>query len=261
MSFHHIRYFSFILNALFCGYFLTFTSSSALAWEWNLHLGSTVNGSGNIKSENRPVSGFTGLNLSLPADVELLQGNRESLIIETDDNILPLIETVVENGALNIRFKEKDSSIKTMTLKILVNIKNIDSLSISGSGHIYANTLQSAQLKTRIAGSGDLHIKNLTADSLTISVAGSGGFSAAGKVNSIEAKIAGSGDIKASHLEARTVKISVAGSGDAAVWATQSLTASVAGSGDVTYYGDAQVTQSVAGSGSIKRLGSAPHIS
>ena len=231
-------------------------ATPAAAWDWNF--GAKVSGSGNIKTETRNVSGFTGISLSLPANVEIIQGGSEGIVIETDDNILPLIETVVDNGSLKIRFKERNMSVNTKTFNITINVKTIDNLSVAGSGDVRAAKLQVAKLKTSIAGSGNVHITSLDADTLTLSIAGSGDFSAGGKASVVEGKVAGSGNMKIGALAANSVKLSIAGSGDATVWAKDTLTVSVAGSGDVTYYGDARVSQSVAGSGSVKRLGSTP---
>jgi hypothetical protein len=228
---------------------------TAEAWGW----GTNVTGSGTAKTEARQVSGFTGISLSLPAKVTLIQGDKESLTIEGDDNVVPLIESVVERGSLKLRFTEKNLNLKTKTpLRITVYAKTIESLSVAGSGDIVADQLKSPTLKTSIAGSGDVAIKNLSADTLKVSISGSGDFAAGGKVDAIEANVAGSGDIKAGRLESKTVKISIAGSGDATVWAKEGLQVSVAGSGDVKYYGDPEIKKSVLGSGSMKRLGATP---
>jgi hypothetical protein len=230
------------------------------AWEWSWG-GKSITGSGVVKTEARQVVGFTGVGLSLPAKVTVRQGTKEGVTIEADDNFLPLIETVVERGSLKIRTTEKNISFKgkSSTLNIIVDIINVDHLSVAGSGDILAETLKADKLKASVAGSGDMKLKALTVDTLKISIAGSGDFMSAGNANEVEISIAGSGDVKADRLKAKTAKISVAGSGDIALWATDTLKISVAGSGSVRYYGDAAVTKSVAGSGDIKRLGSAPN--
>ena len=235
---------------------LALTATPAVAWDWSW--GAKVSGSGNIKTEARAVSGFNGISLSIPAKAAIIQGTSEGISIETDDNILPLIETVIEEGKLKIRFKDRNMSVSTKTLRMTINVKSIESLAVAGSGDLQAAKLQVTTLKTSIAGSGDVRIANLDADTLIVSIAGSGDFSAGGKSNTLEAKIAGSGDIKTEKLATNNVKVSIAGSGDAKVWAKDTLKISVAGSGDVAYYGDAKVTHSVAGSGSVRRLGNAP---
>lgn len=238
---------------------LVAVAPSAHAWEWNWGWGGKlIKGSGVMKTDTRNVSGFNHISLSIPGNVEIVQGSTEGIRIEGDDNIVPLVETVVEGGILKIRFAEKNMSIGTKTLKLVVNAKTVEGLSVAGSGDLHAAKLQSAKLKASIAGSGDVTITSLDADSLIVSIAGSGNFAAGGKAKTIETRISGSGDLKIGKLDANSVKVSIAGSGDAIVWARDSLTVSVAGSGDVQYYGDAKVSQSVAGSGSVKRLGTAP---
>ena len=241
----------FLLCAALAG-----VSKPAHAWDWGW--GPKVTGSGHVITTARAVSGFTSIDLTIPADVKLVQGSTEGLSLETDDNIAPLIETVVEKGRLMIRMQKKTGSINTKVLRMTVNVRVIEQLDVSGSGNITADKLQAAQLKCGIAGSGDMRIGDLEASTLRISIAGSGDFLASGKTDTLEGSIAGSGDINTQSLSANAVKLNIAGSGDAAVWAKKTLKVSIAGSGDVSYFGDAEVSKSIAGSGSIRHLGSGP---
>ncbi len=245
-----------MLPVITCTALVACVPVTAQAWDWGFGF-NTTKGSGVLKTETRNVSGFNRISLSLPGVVEIVQGDSEGLTIETDDNLLPLIETVVEDGGLKLRTPKK-VNISTKTLKITVNAKTLEALAVAGSGDLRAAKLKAGKLKASIAGSGDITISNLDADDLHISIAGSGNFVGGGKVNTVSSNIAGSGDIKAGKLESNASKISIAGSGDATVWAKDTLTVKVAGSGDVKYYGDAKVSQSVAGSGSVKRLGNTP---
>ncbi len=226
------------------------------AGDWGF--GKRVTGSGVIVTETRQVSGFSGIGLSTPADVEIRQGNSEGLTITGDDNIVPLVETVVEEGSLKVRWKEKNINTSYKQLKITIDAKTVEKLAVGGSGNVHAASLKTPRLKVSIGGSADVTVQSLACDELEGSIAGSGTLSAGGKTKTMRLSVSGSGDIKMPRLEAEDVKISVAGSGDATVWATGKLSVSVAGSGDVRYYGNAEVSQSVAGSGSIKKLGSAP---
>jgi Putative auto-transporter adhesin, head GIN domain len=238
---------------------LLWTSGPAAAWEWGSGWGGkTVTGSGNIKSEVRNVTGFTGISVSVPGVVEVRQTGTEGITLETDDNLLPLIETVVERGVLKIRPIEKNTNLRTKNMKLVVNAKTVESLSVAGSGDLRAEQLKSEKLKTSVAGSGDVSIKSLDAGDLTVSIAGSGNIVIGGRANMLDGSIAGSGDLKAGKLETNAAKLSIAGSGSAFLWAKDTLKVSIAGSGDVKYYGDAKVTKSVAGSGSIVRVGAGP---
>ena len=231
-------------------------SVSALAWD--LPFGNRVAGSGQVTQVKRVVQGFKGIDLEVPANVEIIQGDTEGVQIETDDNIATLIETVVEKEQLKIRMAQRMTGIKPSKLKITVQARAIESLAIAGAGGFQAEKLKSPSLAARISGSGDMRIGNLDVDTLTLSISGNGDFAAGGRADTVRTSISGSGDVKTVNLAAKNVKLSISGSGDAKFWATESLTVSIAGSGDVGYYGDAAVTQSVSGSGRIKKLGTVP---
>ncbi len=229
---------------------------SAQAWEWPLS--NRVAGSGQITEVQRTVQGFKGIDLEVPAEVKVIQGEVEGVTIETDDNIAPLIEAVVEKDQLKLRLARRGGGIKPSSLKITVQARTVESLGIAGAGSFQADKLKSVNLATRISGSGDIRIDALAVDSLTLAISGNGNFTAAGRADAVRIGISGSGDVKTSNLASKHVKLGISGSGDAKLWATESLTVSISGVGDVAYYGDAAVTQSVSGTGRIKKLGTKP---
>ncbi len=235
---------------------LVLLSAPAMAWDWSF--GNWVSGSGRISKVQRSVTGFKGVRLDLPGQVEIIQGDSESVVIETDDNLAPLVETMIEGDQLMIRSTQRHKTLRPSSLRITVHARTVEQLSVSGSGKLMAERLQSPKLQALISGSGDIRINALNADTLTVSIAGSGDFIAAGKADSVQSSIAGSGDLNIDTLAAKNVELRIAGSGDAKVWASQTLAIKISGSGNVAYYGDASVTQTVAGSGRIKKLGAVP---
>jgi hypothetical protein len=201
-------------------------------------LAATLTGSGRAATEDRAVSGFTGIALSLPGRVEVVQGATEGIRITADDNVLPEIESVVEGGTLKLRFGKRFTSVNNARIRVIVNAKSITSLAV--------------------AGAGDIHAPALTAQRLSVNVAGSGDVKVAGRVEALDVSIAGSGDLDAGKLETQRASVSVAGSGDAVIWARDGLKVSIVGSGGIRYYGDPTIQRSIVGSGSVRRLGAAP---
>jgi hypothetical protein len=210
------------------------------------------------KRETRPVSGFTGIALFAPINVELVQGDIESLVLEGDQATLAEIETVVEQGVLKIRTRSSFDSWHMSKARARISAKTIASLRIAGSGDIKAALLRSAELKLAIGGSGDIRIGTLAASSVDVSVAGSGDVEVGGQADTVSTSVAGSGDVKTGKLEARDATIKISGSGDVAVWAKQSLNVKIVGSGDVRYYGEPAITKTILGSGSLRRAGASP---
>ena len=210
--------------------------------------------------QNRPVSGFNAVRLSVPAKIELIQGGTEALEIEGSAEDLSKVETVVENGTLHIRTVERERKNWNWNpkLRITLNARNVDSLAISGSGDIQAKSLRTGALKLAISGSGDIRIPALESDSTVVAISGSGDVRLGGRTGSVTSQISGSGDLKAERLEARNVTVSISGAGDVAVWAREALQVRIAGSGDVRYFGDPSVEKRIMGSGSVKRMGASP---
>lgn len=224
----------------------------ALAW------GEQVKGSGQARTERRAVTGFQAVAVAGAIDLEVRQTGQEGVTLSADDNVLPLIETVVENGrhgpTLHLRFK-KGTSVQTRTpVKASVDVARLSAIAAAGAGHVQVGALQTPALNLSVAGSGDVQVDALTSEALEVRIAGSGSVRAKGTAGKAKLSISGSGDVDLMPLVSDEVSISIAGSGDAKVTANKSLSVSIAGSGDVVWTGDARdVRQSVAGSGSVKR--------
>lgn len=217
-----------------------------------------VQGSGKITTQSRELGHFSALASSVSGDVEVRLGNTESVTVETDDNLQALLETVVEKGTLRIRPVRKGLSLSTRTMKIIVQARALDRVSVAGSGAVRADNLRGETLRFDIGGSGSLIARQLAAEAVTVSLGGSGSVETSGKAERVQVSIGGSGDVQAGNLAARTASVSIGGSGEATVWATNTLSVSLAGSGDVGYYGDPKLSKSIVGSGDVKRLGAAP---
>jgi hypothetical protein len=221
-------------------------------------LGGGVKGSGTIRTQAREPGSFNAIALGLPAQLELQQGNVEGVTIETDDNLLPMIETSINNGELRIRAVRGTGDIHPTKLKIIVRAKQVERVAVAGSGELTAESLKSPRLALDIGGSGSINVRRLESDSVSLAIGGSGTSKLGGVTRKLSVSIGGSGEVKAAELKAQDVEVSIGGSGEARVWATGSLTTAIAGSGDVEYYGDPKVQTSVAGAGSVKRRGASP---
>ena len=221
--------------------------------------GKRVEGSGKIVKQNRQVSNFHQVAIGISGDVDIRTGGTEGVTVETDDNVLPLIETVVENGTLHIRTVKNNMHFNTRHMRVLVQVRSLDTVSVGGSGNVTADQLRGERVTVDVGGSGSFNVQSVQAPSVEISLGGSGNLKAAGgNAEHLQVSIGGSGNVQVGRLAARDVNVSIGGSGQATVAASKSLNVSVAGSGDVGYYGDPQVSKSMMGSGTVKRLGGSP---
>jgi len=215
--------------------------------------GPTVKGSGKEVDVARKVPAFTMLRLDSSVDVRAHAGAAPAVSVHADDNIEPLVETVVEGDTLVVRVKKGTSFRTSHKMVVDVTFTALAGVHQHGSGDLHIDKVSAPKFESSIAGSGDLHIDSAQVGSFSVNIAGSGDVVIAGSADEARFAIDGSGDIDASNFAAKKVAVSIAGSGDARVNATQSIDARVAGSGDVTYSGHPHdVSRRVAGSGSIE---------
>ena len=218
----------------------------------------TLDGSGKAATETRALSGFQAISLRGGIDLVVRQGSSEGVQVRADDNLLPLVQTVVEGTgdarSLRIQFKPGESLRTRTPVVVTVDVVKLTALTSSGSGDISLEPLKTPTLALSISGSSDAKLRQLDTEQLSISIAGSGDVQARGRAAKLEVSIAGSGDVRTRELAAGEVSVSIAGSGDASVAAHKTISVSIAGSGDVEYFGAATLARSrVAGSGSVRQ--------
>ena len=214
-----------------------------------------VRGSGDLVTETRQVSDFDSIDLSGVGEVIVTQGGSESLTVETDDNVMKHVKTVVENGTLKLGFEEGINFIDPSRLVFNVGVDDLTGLTISGSGDVEADTIETDRLDVTVSGSGDIQIADLSTGELDTNISGSGEVSLAGEAAAQDVKISGSGKYLAGDLCGESVKVNVSGSGDATVCATETLDSNISGSGSVNYYGQPSINASGSGSGTLNSLG------
>ena len=194
----------------------------------------SIQGSGVAKTETRDVPVFTSVSSAGSPDVTITIGQQQSLSIEADDNILPVLTTEVKNGKLEIGSSESYSP-KTK-IKITITVAQLDGASVAGSGEINVVGVNSKTFSAQIAGSGEINLN--------------------GSADALNATVTGSGDLDATKFTVADATVNVTGSGDAKVNATRSLNATVTGSGDIKFASnpDLNVQSSIQGSGRVRKM-------
>jgi hypothetical protein len=216
--------------------------------------GQNIKGNGNVSTENRNVTGFTGVQTHGSIDIEVSQGDYK-IVVESDQNIIPYIVTEISGTNLIVRFKEEFHGYHYSSAKVYVTAPSLNAFEIHGSGNINGKGLitDSNAMTLNVSGSGDVNL-DLHSPSITTETFGSGNISLDGETKDFSSSINGSGDVHAFGLIAENVKTSVHGSGDAEVSASVKLESGIFGSGDVTYKGSPQVNTETHGSGSMRQV-------
>jgi len=215
-------------------------------------------GSGNVISETRDVSYFNEVDLRHTGNIYVTQGESNSLTIEAEDNIIPLLITAIyDNKLLISKDAVKVTWINnTKPINIYITMKDINNLKIntSAKGNIISKSLiTSDDLKLTINGSGYIIVETNT-NNLETNINGSGSVLLIGEATNHIFNLSGSGDLAAVELLTENTNISISGSGNAKVNTSTKLNVKISGSGDILYTGNPKISKTISGSGSVKQI-------
>jgi hypothetical protein len=192
---------------------------------------SGIAGSGKLQRQKREVASFSSISTEGAFDVEIVCQKPQSLEIEGDDNILPLITTEVSNNVLRIRSLSDYSGSEPITLKI--EVPNLEGLSVSGAGTVAVSGLKNEKLGIDATGAPTIKVSGET------------------KVLNVDTR--GAGKIDAHKLRAARAVVDSKGVSRVEVFAAEQLDVTIAGPSRVIYEGDPVVKQTIRGPGSIEK--------
>ncbi|RAJ88201.1 putative autotransporter adhesin-like protein [Chitinophaga dinghuensis] len=212
-----------------------------------------VKGSGVVKTEDRSAGKFTGIATSGIFKVELTQGNSESIKLEAEDNILPIIETRNTNGTLEI-FIKKGYNIQTnKDIKVFITMAELKRLSLSGACKVTStNSFKGDKLNIDQSGASVVKL-DVAMSNLMLALSGAAVVDLSGKANSMNIGASGGSHIRTTGLSTETVKIGSSGGSEIEVNAVKSLTVSSSGGSQVKYKGTPEVQQSLSGGASVSK--------
>lgn len=213
----------------------------------------TVVGSGKVVNSTIEVSGISSVVFSAPGYLTISQGDAESLTIQGEDNIVPLIVAEVKDGVLTISLQDgalikTNSMIQyTLVVKDLTAVENVD------TGYVVTNGLTVKDFSYKAYNSGKAKLDGLTATNLTIETIGGGEIVISGTADTLTLINSGTGVFDGADLAVTDAVVTLSGSADSTVNATGKLDVTLSGSGNLLYVGTPTLTQNVTGTGTVSQ--------
>lgn len=209
-----------------------------------------LEGNGIVETEFRRASGFDAVSSSGDFDVTIVPGEKYSVEITAESNLLSYIETDVVGNTLKIRTRGMYSLRDHRTIEIYITTPVLNGVALSGSGIIKTGSFLSDDFRVTLSGSGDIDTQ-ISSETLKANVSGSGSIFIEGDTFESEFVISGSGKIKSYDLEQSICQATISGSGDMYVNASEAIDAHISGSGRVYYINYPVVHTSISGSGGV----------
>ena len=163
--------------------------------------------------------------------IDVVCQQAQTLEIEGDDNLLPMVSTEVSNGVLRIN---NVGSYSTRTpMKIKISVPNIEGISANGAGTIDVSRLKNHKFDIDSNGAPTIRVS--------------------GETKELEIDANGAGKVDAHKLRASRAEVDSKGVAKVEVFASDVLNVTISGPSQVIYDGDPEVNQTVNGPGSVKQ--------
>lgn len=203
--------------------------------------GDTVSGNGVAETKSLELGSFDQIDIEGVFNVVLTQGKKESVSIETDESIQPMILSSVENGILKIKMKDSVTINKIKKITVRIGFVQLHKLSTTGVGSLETPAILNLdRLEFTNKGVGLSELK-INADSLTIRSEQVGGMKLSGHVSVVKITQNGLGAIDAFGLISQRLQLDADGIGAAQVNVQKELVVNAKGLGAVQVKGDPKV--------------------
>lgn len=230
------------------------------------------------------ISDIAELVVNGAGNVQITQGETESLEVEAEPEVIERIGVDLTRGKLTLSIKTpkgflgifQDLHYNPEMVTYRLQLKDLHRIVLSGATHTNLGEWSTKSLKVYASGASKVTFKKLGADSVwfdltgaseahleqlmatntnfTLSGASNIDFNGVGKVDKLKVDASGASNFHGKKLEARSAEVELSGASNCEVYATVSLSAETSGASHIQYAGNPKTTFSSSGVSDIKSI-------
>jgi len=203
-------------------------------------------GNKNVVKETRDLPSFTGINTGGALSVVVEVSDKQSVIVETDENLQDKVQTEVKDNVLYIKsYKLKNPS----KLYAYITIPDFESLSSSGATDVKCpSPIENNEFHLSASGASSVLFSDVKFDYLESSITGAADVKMTGSATTHNLKVTGAGNFKGKDLVTEKTIYDLSGASDASLNVTGEVVGNKKGAASVSYTGNAKTTINTEGS-------------
>ena len=190
-------------------------------------------GSGVKMIEQREVASFTSVGVSGAVNAVIVPGDECQVVVEGDDNLVPLVRTVSEGGHLSIFTEGVTGMSPKVPLLVSIVCPQLTGVSASGASEVEAHEVATESMHLQASGASELELS--------------------GTCVRLDVEISGASEADLSQLIANHATVSASGASELHVHALESITGSASGASDIEHSGTDNVQISTSGASDVSR--------
>jgi len=204
------------------------------------------------RTDERSVPEFDSVDVAggIRATIEI--GPRRPVHVEADDELLPLVETRVQDGTLHVGFKPNTRWSGDRRVVVTVQTPRLRAVGASG-GSIVRATFTRAD-DSAVDASGGSQVRGRGIDAAKLSVHGAGGcvLDLAGRADLMELEMSGGTQLHGRDLAVKDVDLQASGGSEGELRANGRIRGSLSGGSELHVRGGARARVATSGGSSVE---------
>lgn len=210
-----------------------------------------VEGNGIVSTEIREPESFTSIEASNHFSIVLKKSDNAYVEIEADQNLLPLIQTVTEDGCLRIYHKDILKSSNDIVVRI--GYTQLNEIEISGSVKLHSeDTLQGENFLITMSGASVARLP-LSCDKAEIEISGASELLLSGSATEAILSQTGASVVSAYDFSTQKMNVRSSGSSQAEISVISSLQVKASGASSLTYCGNPLLKKNISAAANVKK--------
>lgn len=211
-----------------------------------------ITGSGHAVNEARTVPAFSRVSLASGFTGTVDPGMRR-VELTADDNLLPWLETVVENGTLYVRVQPGAAIHPLTNLRVAITNDVLEGISLSGGSTFVGAATPIDTFHVTASGGSRAHVTGLMSQELVLDASGASSITVEGSASSVRAVASGGSTVLTRDTSATTASIDGSGASSLTVRATGAVSGQLSGASHLVVFGNGAITVSTSGGSTISR--------
>lgn len=215
----------------------------------------SITGSGNVVTEEQPISDFDKVEASQGFKVDVSQGDTFRVVIRADDNLIEYVDVSKSGNTLRIGLKRNRSyKLENTTLEAQVTMPRLAALDLSSGSHVTVTGFQSTDDFDADLSSGSNLQGDIEAGDVNFDLSSGSGMTLSGSAQFMKLDASSGGQIDLSDFSVVDADVEMSSGGRATVNVSGRLDADASSGSHVTYVGNPTLGDIDASSGgSVER--------
>ena len=193
-----------------------------------------IKGSGNVITQKREISSFKAIEACCGLSVYIVQGDKESVEVITDDNLQEMVKTYVSGDKLILKVKGRIR--KATELKVNVVLRDVHSISISSGVACKSELLKLKDVKVS-SSSGSSGKLELSANSISCKTSSGSSLKLMGETSFFDISTSSGSSFNGYKLKAESCNSKSSSGSVCKIFVTDNLKAKASSGGAIRYKG------------------------